>query len=148
MYVTVHKSFVSTSLNIIHCGCTFHLSYPYWMITSLYQKRISLITVTMHKLTWTPIRQKHSKNSKIQPQTDNTTAALNTNVSTMESNMTHCWSWSPSTPIKLLTLHDGIPSWFTKPTLKFCPILLAGLGIARQLHSFALSKFEATLNIF
>ena len=25
------------------------------------------------------LRQKHSKNSKIQPQTDNTTAALNTN---------------------------------------------------------------------
>jgi hypothetical protein len=28
--LTVHKSFVSTSLNIIHIvGCTFHLSYPY-----------------------------------------------------------------------------------------------------------------------
>ena len=31
LYLTVHKSFVSTSLNIIHCGCTFHLSYPYCM---------------------------------------------------------------------------------------------------------------------
>jgi hypothetical protein len=30
LYLTVHKSFVSTSLNIIHRGCTFHLSYPYW----------------------------------------------------------------------------------------------------------------------
>ena len=29
------------------------------------------------------LRQKHSKNSKIQPQTDNTTAALNGNVSTI-----------------------------------------------------------------
>ena len=29
LYLTVHKSFISTSLNIIHRGCTFHLSYPY-----------------------------------------------------------------------------------------------------------------------
>ena len=29
LYLTVHKSFVSTSLNIIQQGCTFHLSYPY-----------------------------------------------------------------------------------------------------------------------
>jgi hypothetical protein len=27
---------VSTSLNIIHRGCTFHISYPYWTVTSLY----------------------------------------------------------------------------------------------------------------
>jgi hypothetical protein len=33
LYLAVHKSFVSTSLNIIHRGCTFHLSYPYWTIT-------------------------------------------------------------------------------------------------------------------
>jgi hypothetical protein len=29
LYLTVHKSFVSTSFNIIHRGCTFHLSCPY-----------------------------------------------------------------------------------------------------------------------
>jgi hypothetical protein len=30
--VEVHKSFVSTaSLSIIHRGCTFFLSYPYWL---------------------------------------------------------------------------------------------------------------------
>jgi hypothetical protein len=34
LYLTVHKSFVSTSLNTIHPGCTFHLSYPYWTFTS------------------------------------------------------------------------------------------------------------------
>jgi hypothetical protein len=51
LYLTVHKSFVSTSLNIIHCGCTFHLSYPYWTITSLYENTTSSITVTVHKLT-------------------------------------------------------------------------------------------------
>ena len=34
----MHKSFVSTSLNIIHCPCTFHLSYPYATITSLINK--------------------------------------------------------------------------------------------------------------
>jgi hypothetical protein len=53
LYLTVHKSFgfVSTSLNIIHCGCTFHLSYPYWMITSLYEISMSSIIVTVHKLT-------------------------------------------------------------------------------------------------
>jgi hypothetical protein len=28
LYLTVHKSFVSTSLNIIHRGCTFHLRCP------------------------------------------------------------------------------------------------------------------------
>ena len=28
LYLTVHKSFVSTSLNIIHRSCTFHLSCP------------------------------------------------------------------------------------------------------------------------
>jgi hypothetical protein len=33
LYLTVHKSFVSTSLNFIHRGCTFLLSYPYWTIT-------------------------------------------------------------------------------------------------------------------
>jgi hypothetical protein len=34
LYLTVHKSFVSTQLNIIHRGCTFHLRYPYmyWII--------------------------------------------------------------------------------------------------------------------
>jgi hypothetical protein len=47
LYLTVHKSFVSTSLNIIHCGCTFHLSYPYW--TVIYENTISSITV--HKIT-------------------------------------------------------------------------------------------------
>jgi hypothetical protein len=31
-------------------GCTFHLSYPYW-ITSLYENTTSSITVTVHKLT-------------------------------------------------------------------------------------------------
>jgi hypothetical protein len=51
LYLTVHKSFVSTSLNIIHRGCTFHLSYPYWTITSLYENTMSSITVTVHKLT-------------------------------------------------------------------------------------------------
>ena len=50
LYLTVHKSFVSTSLNIIHRGCTFHLSYPYWTITSLYENTMSSITVTVHKL--------------------------------------------------------------------------------------------------
>jgi hypothetical protein len=49
--VTVHKSFVSTSLNIIHRGCTIHLSYPYWMVTSSYENTMSSITVTVHKLT-------------------------------------------------------------------------------------------------
>jgi hypothetical protein len=33
LYLTVHKFFVSTSLNITHRGCTFHLSYSYWTIT-------------------------------------------------------------------------------------------------------------------
>jgi hypothetical protein len=33
LYLTVHKSFVSISLNIIHRGCTFHLSYLYWTFT-------------------------------------------------------------------------------------------------------------------
>jgi hypothetical protein len=33
LYLTVHKSFISTSVNIIHRGCTFHLSYPYWTAT-------------------------------------------------------------------------------------------------------------------
>jgi hypothetical protein len=51
LYLTVQKSFVSTSLNIIHRGCTFHLSYPYWTITSLYENTMSSITVTVHKLT-------------------------------------------------------------------------------------------------
>jgi hypothetical protein len=51
LYLTVHKFFVSTSLNIIHGGCTFHLSYPYWTITSLYKTTMSSITVTVHKLT-------------------------------------------------------------------------------------------------
>ena len=49
LYLTVHKSFVSTSLNIIHRGCTFHLSYPYWSITKLYENTMSSITVTVHK---------------------------------------------------------------------------------------------------
>jgi hypothetical protein len=51
LYLTVHKSFVSTSLDIIHRGCTFHLSYPFWTITSLYENTMSSITVTLHKLT-------------------------------------------------------------------------------------------------
>ena len=34
-YIIMHKSFLLSSLNIIHRGCTFHLSYPYWTITSL-----------------------------------------------------------------------------------------------------------------
>jgi hypothetical protein len=51
LYLTMHKSFVSTSLNIIHCGCTFHLSYPYWTITSLYENTMNSITVTAYKLT-------------------------------------------------------------------------------------------------
>jgi hypothetical protein len=51
LYLTVHKSFVSTSLNIIHRRCTFHLSYPYWTISSLYENTMSSITVTVHKLT-------------------------------------------------------------------------------------------------
>ena len=50
LYLTVHKSFVSTSLNIIHRGCTLHFSYPYWTITS-YENTMTLITVTVHKLT-------------------------------------------------------------------------------------------------
>ena len=49
--LTVHKSFVSTSLNITHRGCTFHLSYPYWTITSLHENTMSSITVTVHKIT-------------------------------------------------------------------------------------------------
>ena len=48
LYLTVHKSFVSTSLNIIHCGCTFHLSYPYW---TLYENTMNSIIPTVHKLT-------------------------------------------------------------------------------------------------
>jgi hypothetical protein len=51
LYLTVHKSFVSTSLNITHRGCTVYLSYPYWTITSLYENTMSSITVTVHKLT-------------------------------------------------------------------------------------------------
>ena len=51
LYLTVHKSFVSTSLNIIEQGRTFHLSYLYWTITSLYENTMSSITVTVHKLT-------------------------------------------------------------------------------------------------
>ena len=38
LYLTVHKAYVSTSLNIIHCDCTFHLSYLYWTVTSLLRK--------------------------------------------------------------------------------------------------------------
>ena len=30
LYLAVHKYFVSISLNIIHCICTFLLSYPYY----------------------------------------------------------------------------------------------------------------------
>jgi hypothetical protein len=30
----------------------FHLSYPYWTITSLYKNTMSSITVTLHKLTY------------------------------------------------------------------------------------------------
>jgi hypothetical protein len=41
LYLTVHKSFVSTSLNITHRGCPFHLSYPYWTITFLYKNTMS-----------------------------------------------------------------------------------------------------------
>jgi hypothetical protein len=40
LYLTVHKSFVSTSLNI-HRGCSFHLSFPYWTITSIYENTMS-----------------------------------------------------------------------------------------------------------
>jgi hypothetical protein len=29
------------SLNIIHRGCTFHFSYPYWTITSIYWRKYS-----------------------------------------------------------------------------------------------------------
>jgi hypothetical protein len=32
LYLTVHKSFVLTSQNIIHRGGTFHPSYPYCTI--------------------------------------------------------------------------------------------------------------------
>jgi hypothetical protein len=32
LYLTVHKSFVSTSLNIVHRRVTF-LNYPYWAVT-------------------------------------------------------------------------------------------------------------------
>jgi hypothetical protein len=45
LYFAVHKSFVSTSLNIIHRGHTFYFSYPYWTITSLYVNTMSSITV-------------------------------------------------------------------------------------------------------
>jgi hypothetical protein len=51
LYLTVHKSFVSTLVNIIHRGCMFHLSYPYWMITSFYENTMNSITATVHKLT-------------------------------------------------------------------------------------------------
>ena len=51
LYLTMHKSFVSSSLNIINRGCTFHLNYPYWTVTSLYENTMSSITVTAHKLT-------------------------------------------------------------------------------------------------
>ena len=51
LYLTAHKYFISTSINIIHSGCTFHLSYPYWTITSFYENTMSSITVTVHKLT-------------------------------------------------------------------------------------------------
>jgi hypothetical protein len=51
LYLTVHKSFVSTLLNIIHCGCAFHPSYPYWTVTSLEENTMSSITVIVHKLT-------------------------------------------------------------------------------------------------
>jgi hypothetical protein len=42
-----------TLLNIIHrvAARTFHLSYFYWMITSLYENTMSYNTVTVHKLT-------------------------------------------------------------------------------------------------
>jgi hypothetical protein len=33
LHLTMHKSFVPTSLNITHRGCTFHISYPYWAVT-------------------------------------------------------------------------------------------------------------------
>ena len=52
-YLAVHKSFASSSLNITHGGCTFHLSYPYWTITSFYENTMSSITVTVHKLAQT-----------------------------------------------------------------------------------------------
>jgi hypothetical protein len=51
LYLTAHKSLVSTSLNIIHPGCSFHLSYPNWTITSLYENTMRAITVNVHKLT-------------------------------------------------------------------------------------------------
>ena len=35
------QTFVSTSLNITHRGCTFHLCYSYWTITSLCENTIS-----------------------------------------------------------------------------------------------------------
>ena len=52
LYLTVHKSFASTSLNIIHRDWTFHLSYPYWTVITLYENTMSSITgMTVHKLT-------------------------------------------------------------------------------------------------
>ena len=40
LYLTVHKSFASTSLNIIHRDWTqFHLSYPYWTVITLYERK-------------------------------------------------------------------------------------------------------------
>jgi hypothetical protein len=58
LYLTLHKSFVATSLNIIQRGCTFHLSYPYWTITSIFEDTMSSITATVHK--FNKLRQKHN----------------------------------------------------------------------------------------
>jgi hypothetical protein len=52
LYLTVHKSFVSTSLSIIHRGCTFHLRYPIGPLLN-YTNSMSSITATLHKLTQT-----------------------------------------------------------------------------------------------
>ena len=37
---------------IVHRGYTFHLSYLYWTVTSLYENTMNSITVTVHKLTY------------------------------------------------------------------------------------------------
>jgi hypothetical protein len=64
LYLTMHKSFVSTSFNIIHRGCTIHLSYPYWTFTSLHENTMSSISVTVDKLT-DKLRQKHITNTSV-----------------------------------------------------------------------------------
>jgi hypothetical protein len=41
LYLTVYKSFVTTSLNITDRGCMFHPSYTYWTITILCENTMS-----------------------------------------------------------------------------------------------------------